>query len=244
MKYQIINYSSDIQIGSDIIESCLALSNEKKISIFAWWSDDLKPIYEIIFDLKRASKSDVKGIKYFDKKKMIKLYPKINLINMFEYLSSDKEEFNFFSTSRNFESIIDPQINFTTFDADEDGKIDLELLATPHSFDETIKLQSDNSYDIAIFKLDRENLIPCMECFVDGIGTNITSINYDDWTNEGDVLFEQTINVGVKFLAKCKKIFIIVNEEEVNDIFVNEKNTVISRMLKSHNNVTYMIKRK
>ncbi len=244
MKYQITNYSSDVKIGSDIVEKCLELQNNKKISIFAWWSEELRTVYETIFNVKTLSKENSKQIKFFDRKKISKLYPKINLINMYEFLSSEKEELKMYSTARNFQDIISPEINFTTFDVDEDGKIDLELLATPHIFDERIKNQCEGIYDIAIFKLDRENLIPNIECFVDGIGTNISSINYDDWTEEEDQLFEQSINVGVKFLSKCRKIFIIVNEDEVNDIFVNEKNTVISRMLKSHDDVTYMIKRK
>ncbi len=244
MKYQITNYSSDFKIAADIIENCLALADNNKISVLAWWSEELRPVYETIFNIKNASKSETKQIGFFERKKLAKLYSKINLINMYEFLSSEKEELSVFSTARNFNEIIDQGINFTTFDVDEDGKIDLELLATPHIFDEKIKSQCENSYDIAIFKIDRENLIPYMECFVDGIGTNITSINYEDWTEQEESLFEQTINIGVKFLSKCKKIFIIVNEEEVNDIFVNEKNTVISRMLKSHDNVIYMIKRK
>ncbi len=244
MKYQITNYTSDVKIAQDIIEYCLSLKDNKKISVLAWWSEDLRIVYETIFNLKNADKNDTKQIGFFERKKMVKLYPQINFINMYEFLSSEREELNQFSTVRNFTEIIDPEINFTSFDVDQDGKIDSELLATPHIFDDKIKTQCQNQYDMAIFKIDSENLIPFLECFIDGIGTNITSINYEDWTEQEESLFEQTINIGVKFLSKCKKIFIIVNEEEVNDIFVNEKNTVISRMLKAHDNVTYMIKRK
>ncbi len=244
MKYQIINCNDDIEIGLYLLEKVILSSyNNSNCTVLSYWSDSLSEIYKIIFNFNAVDKKIKKIIKRKDRSRIENLYNDLSLINMYEYLGSEKEELNFFSTERNFKETIDKKINFISFSTDENGKIDIDLLMTPHNHDKKIKSYSDKLFSLAIIKLNSDNVIPFVESYVENIGTNISSIEFEDWTEKEDDKFDQTINVGTKFLSNCKKICVVLDESEVNDIFRNEKNTVVSRILKSHDDVTYFIKK-
>lgn len=244
MKYQIINCNDDVEIGLYLLEKVILSSyNNNNCKILSYWSDSFKEIYKIIFNFDESDKKIKKLIKRKEKKQIENLYNDLTLVNMYEFLGSEKEELNSFSTERNFRECIDKRINFISFSTDENGKIDIDLLMCPHNHDKKIKSCSENIFNLAIIRIDSSNMIPFVECYIENIGTNISSINFDDWTENEDEKFDQTINIGTKFLSNCKKICVILDESEIKDIFGNEKNTVISRILKSHDNVTYLIKK-
>lgn len=243
MKYQIINCNDDQEIGLYLLEKVILSSHNNQINILSYWSDSLASVYDVIFNFKSNDKKIKKELKRKDRKKVEDLYNDMTLINMYEFLGVEKKELDLFSTEKNFKQIINKNINLISFDTDDSGKIDIDLLMTPHNHDKKIKLYNDKMFDLAIIKINDDNIIPFVECYVENIGTNISSIEFDDWTEKEDWHFDQTINIGTKFLSNCKKICVILNEYEVKDIFGNEKNTVISRILKSHDDVTYLIKK-
>lgn len=244
MKYQIVNCNSDNEIGFYILENVLIPSyHNNNLSILGYWLESYKDIYNIIFNFNSLDRKNQKNIKRRDRKIINNIYSNLTLINMYEFLGTEKPGLEIFSTKQNFISTIDNSINFLSFNTDNTGKVDIDLLVSPHNYDKKIKSVNNSMFDLAIFKIDSNNVIPFLECYVENIGTNISSLEFDDWTESSETNFDQSINIGTKFLSCCKKICVILDESEIVDIFNNEKNTIISRLLKTHDDVTYLIKK-
>ena len=245
MKYKIIDSCSHENIAITILKNEFLNNLNSPISILGWWSNDFANIYKALFDINSISKHEKKNIIKKSKiKKINKSYKNIELINAYEFLKFTNENELSYSTKLNFKNVINNDINFISFDVNENNKIDDELIECPHNFDENIKNIINNSHSIAIITLDKYGYIPFIESFIDNIGCNISTIDFEGNVEDNEKInFEQTINIGTKFLSKCKSIYVIINSIIAEEILSNNKNTIVSRMLKNHDNVIYIVKK-
>lgn len=245
MKYKIIDSYSDDNIAITILKNEILNNLNSPISILGWWSSDFINIYKALFDIKSIPKYEKKNIiKRSEIKKIIKSYKNIELVNAYEFLKFNNENELSYSTKFNFQNVINNNINFISFDVNENNKIIDDLIECPHNFDENIKNIVNNSHSIAIITLDKYGYIPFIESFIDNIGCNISTIDFEGNLEDNKKLnFEQTINIGTKFFSKCKSIYVIIDPIIAEETLSNNKNTIVSRMLKNHNNVIYIVRK-
>ncbi len=251
MKYKIINHENIKDTVTLIAEEILNDINvSSSSSIICPWYKMMDKVYNSIFNLEKGPKEYKKNIPRVLRKKIVKEYQNIKLINMYDFIGSDNLELSDLSTYDKFLDFLNPKIEFCSFrDVDQD-KINKELLINPSDFDRTIKTFSSGRIGLSVVYIDKDGEIPFIENYVENIGTNLTSIE-DAKAEELKAKFnikkypEQTINCGNRCLTKSHKIIALIESEALkfltNEEFEKTSSASI-KTLREHDNVTYVIK--